>query len=194
MTCSMPHVRPVLRLSYVKLSIGFATLLSLSGSLAAYASEERMENKWVVDYQDEESVWASVNGKVTHGDRLRLRLHKSDCSSAQAITTVLSHINVEDQLQDGYLLNGAFMENRADFEILFTTPFFDQGSLTWVELGRGDVDAFLGLLTSQSDISFRILDGDDYKSTEHFTVPLNRWATEGLIQAVDEAKEICSQL
>ena len=37
-------------------------------------SEEWIEDQWVVDNVTEDTVYVSVNGQVTHEDRLRIRM------------------------------------------------------------------------------------------------------------------------
>ena len=39
-------------------------------------SNEWIEDTWVIDHQETDYTIASVNGKITHGDRLRVRLQK----------------------------------------------------------------------------------------------------------------------
>ncbi len=38
--------------------------------------EEWRENEWILESIIQDKVYASVNGKITHGDRLRIRLKK----------------------------------------------------------------------------------------------------------------------
>jgi len=174
---------------------GFVSIacLLLMSAISVNAAEQH-EDSWVVNYQDEVSVIASVNGILSYGDRLRLRLHKSDCSNAQLFTTFLTLAQGDDQLEDGFLISGVFLGQPAQFELLFTTPFFDRASLTWVDLGRGDVDAFNRALMGHKEITISVADGEGYTSIEYFTDPQNQWTTDGLSEAIAQAKEICSEL
>lgn len=47
-----------------------------SQSSAELVAEESVDDKWVVNYITENSVHAAVNGQVTHGDGLHVRLVK----------------------------------------------------------------------------------------------------------------------
>ena len=41
--------------------------------------EEWRENEWILESIIQDTVHASVNGKITHGDRLRIRFKKGNC-------------------------------------------------------------------------------------------------------------------
>ena len=57
----------------------FMALLGISlpsPSSAELVAEEDVDDKWVVNFITENSVHATVNGQVTHGDGLHVRLVK----------------------------------------------------------------------------------------------------------------------
>ena len=60
----------------------FVLLIGLtvsSQSSAELVAEEQVDDKWVVNFITENSVHATVNGQVTHGDGLHVRLVKGHC-------------------------------------------------------------------------------------------------------------------
>ena len=77
----------------------------------SYLDEEEVEDTWTVSverYGDSISDWvvvASVNGKVTHGDRLRVRIPIKTierCSIGNTMTTFYT-TNIDNEAEDQFL-------------------------------------------------------------------------------------------
>ena len=64
-----------------------------SQSSAELVAEESVDDKWAVNYITENSVHASVNGQVTHGDGLHVRLVKGHCDKGNLLTFVYTYSN-----------------------------------------------------------------------------------------------------
>ncbi|MDG1144246.1 MAG: hypothetical protein P8N92_06230, partial [Burkholderiales bacterium] len=64
-----------------------------SQSSAEIIAEESVDDKWVVNYITENSVHATVNGQVTHGDGLHVRLVKGHCDTGNLLTFVYTYSN-----------------------------------------------------------------------------------------------------
>lgn len=64
--------------------------LLVSASSVSFAED----NKWAVDYVTEKNIHASVNGQVTHGDKLMVRFVKGCLSPVKLCHNL---IDTEDQ-------------------------------------------------------------------------------------------------
>ena len=76
-----------------------------SQSFAELVAEEQVDDKWVVNYITENSVHATVNGQVTHGDGLHVRLVKGHCDKGNLLTFVYTYSNHPkiEQLKGSYV-------------------------------------------------------------------------------------------
>ena len=65
------------------------------GTVQAESSKEQdyIENTWVVNYISDNTVHATVNGQITHGDRLHIRMVKGHCELGNLITFVYTYSN-----------------------------------------------------------------------------------------------------
>ena len=74
--------------------IGAITLGVVSNVQALeLGSEESIEDRWVVGFVTDRTVHATVNGQVTHGDSLHVRLVKENCDKGNLITFVYTYID-----------------------------------------------------------------------------------------------------
>ena len=157
---------------------------------------EEIEDVWNVRNvsPDSSEVVASVNGLVTHGDRLRIRFVKGDCDTGNLLTTVYSHhdnpklVDLKDQLVDGI-----FMGEDVVLEILFTVPLFSK-QLAYVDMGWVQKDALKRILLAQKKIDLDLVDTEDFKSSEYFDILQNSWPTAGLSDAIDKASMKCKSM
>ena len=157
---------------------------------------EEIEGVWNVGNvsPDSSDVIASVNGLVTHGDRLRIRFVKGDCDTGNLLTTVYSHhdnpklVDLKDQLVDGI-----FMGEDVVLEILFTLPLFNK-QLAYVDMGWVQKDALKRILLAQKEIDLNLVDTEDFKASEYFDILQNSWPTAGLSDAIDKASMKCKSM
>ena len=63
-----------------------------STSFGELIAEKSIDDKWVVNIITENSVHATVNGQVTHGDRLHVRLVNGNCEKGNLLTFVYTYI------------------------------------------------------------------------------------------------------
>ena len=119
---------------------------------------EEIDGVWSVgDISPDSSVIiASVNGLVTHGDRLRIRFVKGDCDTGNILTTVYTYhdnpklVDLKDQLVDGI-----FMGENVVLKILFTVPLFSN-QLAYVDMGWVQKDALKRILLTQKKIDLNL--------------------------------------
>jgi hypothetical protein len=76
-----------------------------TSSSAELVAEESVDDKWVVTFITENSVHAMVNGQVTHGDGLHVRLVKGHCDKGNLLTFVYTYSNHPEieQLKGSYV-------------------------------------------------------------------------------------------
>ena len=176
-------------------------LVSLFNPMSALKADtidlnEEIEGVWNVGNVSPNSseVVASVNGYVTHGDRLRIRFVKGDCDTGNLLTTVYSHhdnpklVDLKDQLVDGI-----FMGEDVVLEILFTVPLFNK-QLAYVDMGWVQKDALKRILLAQKKIDLSLVDTEDFKPSEYFDIMQNSWPTVGLSDAIDKASMQCKSM
>ena len=105
----------------------FISLIGLnvsSQSSAELVAEESVDDKWVVNYITENSVHATVNGQVTHGDGLHVRLVKGHCDKGNLLTfayTYSNHPEIE-QLKGSYLTT-KFTGGEVIVKVVYASPF-----------------------------------------------------------------------
>ena len=61
-------------------------LIAPATAIAELVAEEPVDDKWGVNPVLEDAVHASVNGQVTHGDGLHIRLVKGHCEKGNLLT------------------------------------------------------------------------------------------------------------
>ncbi|MDB2707622.1 M23 family metallopeptidase [Amylibacter sp.] len=157
---------------------------------------EEIEGVWNVGNvsPDSSDVIASVNGLVTHGDRLRIRFVKGDCDNGNLFTTVYTYhdnpklVDLKDQL-----VGGIFMGEDVVLKILFTVPLFNK-QLAYLDMGWVQKDALKNILLAQKEIDLNLLDTEDFKASEYFDILQNSWPTAGLSDAIDKASMKCKSM
>ena len=65
-----------------------------STSFGELIAEKSVDNKWMVNIITENSVHATVNGQVTHGDGLHVRLVKGHCEKGNLLTFVYTYVKI----------------------------------------------------------------------------------------------------
>ena len=151
-------------------------------------------NKWAVDYVTEENIHASVNGQVTHGDKLMVRFVKGYCDKGNLLTTVYTVADHPDimTLKDK-LLPVNFIGMNIKVKAIYIAPFLS-GHRVMVDIGwvaPKDLKHYLG---KQEPITLAF---KDYKGTainEYFDIPENAWSSNNLSAALDKAQDMCLSL
>ena len=108
---------------------------SLTLFLSASSSSFAEGNKWAVDYVTEENIHASVNGQVTHGDKLMVRFVKGYCDKGNLLTTVYTVADHPDikTLKDK-LLPVNFIGMNIKVKAIYIAPFLS-GHRVMVDIG-----------------------------------------------------------
>jgi hypothetical protein len=179
---------------HLVLFLVFFGFINPSQSGAELIAEESIENQWVVDITTENSVHASVNGQITHGDRLHVRLVKDHCDKGNLLTFVYTYSNHPEieQLSDQYVTTN-FMGNEVIVNVLYTSPFL-MGHRATIDIGWADIDDLKDILNQENPIVMEYIDSQNIKITDYFDITQNSWSNDGLSQALDRATAMCNNL
>jgi len=170
-------------------SVASLTLL-VSTSISSFAED----NKWVVDYVKEESIHASVNGQVTHGDKLMVRFVKGYCDKGNLLTTVYTvadHPNIIT-LKDK-LLPVNFIGLNIKVKAIYIAPFL-AGHRVMVDIGWVAPKDLKHDLGEQEPVTLVLKDYNGIAINEYFDIPENTWCNNNLSAALDEAQDMCLKL
>ena len=167
---------------------------AFSEGTSTLVEDEHKVNEWVVSYITKNSIHASVNGKVTHGDRLNVRFVKGKCDVGNLLTFVYSYSKNPDlvNFKDKYVKT-KFMGEEIIVKVLFTTPFL-MGHRSTVDLGWMPKNYLEKYLTKDSLITMTYLDSEETKITEYFDITENKWDNVGLGYALEKASAMCKKL
>ena len=164
---------------------------TLFGELIA---EKSVDDKWVVNIITENSVHATVNGQVTHGDGLHVRLVKGHCERGNLLTFVYTYIkNPEIKKLGGNYVTTKFMGDEVIMKILYTSPFL-MGHRATIDIGWASLDELKKILSKENPISVVYVDSSEIKITDYFDITQNSWSNDGVSDAIDRAVDMCKQL
>ena len=174
----------------VAITISVASTVQASTPVA----EESIDEQWVVGFVTDKTVHATVNGQVTHGDGLHVRLVKGHCDKGNLLTFVYTYIDNPKigELKNKYVVSN-FMGNEAVLKVLFTSPFL-MGHRATIDMGWIGIEDLKGILESKDPITIQYVDSDEIKITDYFDILENSWSNEGVRDAIDRAVSVCNQL
>ena len=158
------------------------------------AAEERQENEWVVDKVTENTVYASVNGGVIHGDRLLLILSKGSCERAILATTIYSYIepSIVSKL-DGKEISAIFDGNTIEVRVVQTFPFL-MGSRSIIEIMDVSVERFISSVPDEHTITLKYESTPFGSVSEFFDIDHNNWTMNGVGLTLQRAQQFCKNL
>ena len=175
-----------------------------------YLNEDEVEDVWTVHVSEngksmnDWSVIASVNGKITYGDRLRVRIPLSTverCSIGNTITTFYT-TNIDTEEKVSFIrnkilpaeLNGKDMYVKVLFAIPFMKVHLAYIDMSWNKL-ENIKEYFDGVEEIKLVLKDRIsVDGITILNSDYFDIPSNSYSTRGLNSALDRAQAECERL
>ena len=164
---------------------------ALFGELIA---EKSIDDEWAVNIITENSVHATVNGQVTHGDGLHVRLVTGNCEKGNLLTFVYTYIDhPEIKKLEGNLVTAKFMGEKINVKVLYTAKFL-MGHRATIDIGWASVDELKKVLSKESPINIKYVDTSEIKITDYFDIVQNSWSNNGVINALDRAVDMCKQL
>jgi hypothetical protein len=176
----------------------------------SYLDEEEVEDTWTVSverYGDSISDWvvvASVNGKVTRGDRLRVKIPIKTierCSIGNTMTTFYTtniDNEAEDQFLEGVMIPAKLNNIDIYVNLLFAINFFDH-HLVYVDISYNPLEYLKDYFKEQSEVSLMLKDRINQKgitliNSDYFDVSLNNFSLNGFNAALDRARTECERL
>ena len=171
----------------------FSVLLFFGLCLSTVADELK-DNEWIVDYITETSIHTSVNGEVTHGDRLHVRFVQGQCDVGNLITFVYTYADHPNILQlEDQSVRSIFMGEEVTVAVLYTSSFL-MGHRATVDVGWMEKESLKQLLGRSNPITMKYLDSDDVKISDYFDILQNSWSNVNLNAALDKASKMCEGL
>ena len=178
----------------MRLLLSLCSLIFYNLLVTVCLSNEWIEDTWVIDHQETNYTIASVNGKVTHGDRLRVRFTKNNCSVGNLFTTVYTMADNPNLAEVSEQFTSAtFMDQEIVAKILFVMPFMN-GHTMWIDLGWVPKEELIEILLEDDEIFLKFKDDKDFKATEYMDIAENYWKTNNLRAALEEASDLCERL
>ena len=178
--------------AFVVMLLGFPSVsISADFTLALNASEDWEEDRWVVSYIGESFVIASVNGQITHGDRLRLRLEFGDCDKAHVLPHVYTMRGNEDILDmDEKEISVAIDGNEASGTIILPRKFLS-GHSFFLYLGSSSIESLKSYFSGLKSTTIQLLDNEEMKISQYVDLDRNEWSMRGFDRALEKAQATC---
>ncbi len=173
-----------------------------------YLSEEYKEDVWtvyvlVVDDKPA-GVIASVNGKITHGDKLRVKVpikNSQSCNYGHIFTTFYTTINNPNisELKD-MVIPATVKDEKVNLEIeKVNLKVIDSvkamlGDLVFIDLGWNDIESIKRYFQNREQVTIELQNGADIKALDYFDIPKNSFVLDGFNSALDRAKNECLKI
>ena len=180
----------------LKMNKTLAPLLSLTflfffGSSSIAFSEEPKDDVWVVKKTKSVGVIASVNGLVTYGDRLNIRIDKNKCQQGEQW---FSFYTTEDN-KEILDLKGKTVEIKLNNEVIkakiLSAQKFLMGYTAIFHLDYEPIDSIASSYKDNQNISVELIDTENFKASKYFDVLQNSWSLDNLEPALREVQELC---
>ena len=170
---------------------------------SGYLDEEYQEDKWtvsVLQYDGKDSsdwsVTASVNGKITHGDRFRVTISPKNieqCNVGNSITTFYTTKNNKNISDLSRVIPALFKDIKIGVQILFAVDFLE-GHSVWIDLSWNELNNIKEFFKDEEDVSLKLLDSETVKIDDYFDIIENKFSLIGLNDALDRAKNECIRI
>ena len=166
-----------------------------------YIEEDYIEDVWTVNVNVNESlptgVIASVNGKINHGDRLRIRIPIDEakyCDYGNSITTFYSIAKNHDPSKlEEKIIPAALNKININVEALYSFKFLSGYSI-FINMGWNDLKSIKTFFQNKKEASLELKDSEDLKTQDHFDVTKNTFSLNGLNEALDRARGECLRI
>tara|TARA_Y100000310_G_C20360160_1_gene658594 strand:+ start:59 stop:640 length:582 start_codon:yes stop_codon:yes gene_type:complete len=176
---------------------------SVGLSKADYLHEEYIEDVWTVEVNtyDHEDIkkWdiiASVNGKITHGDRLNIRMPIGieSCDVGNTYTTFyVMNDNVKTLELKDEVIPALFNNKNINVKILFALKFLTGYSI-FIDMGWNKLEDIKDFFKDEKEVTLELLDSKTIKIGDYFDIYTNTFSLIGLKDALDRAKNECIRI
>ena len=157
------------------------------------------DDTWTVHvdrYDDNDTeTWARVNGKVMHGDKLRIRVLPDQCGVGNTITTFYTvQNNPEIEQQQGKVITATFkgIDIKVKILLVLDNPEFI-GHMVYMDLGWLELEDIKTFFDGHDEVSLELKDDDDFKASDYFDITKNTWSLNRLNEALDLAEMKCKE-
>ena len=184
------------------------TFNTVSYAEIQYLSEESIEDVWTVDVlvidNQPEGVIASVNGKITHGDKLRIKVptkNSQSCNFGHIFTTFYTTINNPNisELKD-MVIPATVKDEKVNLKIeKVNLKVIDSvkamlGDLVFIDLGWNDIESIKRYFQNREQLTIELQNGADIKALDYFDIPKNSFVLDGFNSALNRAKNECLRI
>ena len=181
-------------------------LLTLNTNIQAQTKDElvdedRIENIWTVSYYSFENyddkqtyVVASVNGKISHGDRFSIMIptQKAEyCDYGKSMTTFYTTAGNKNinKLQNK-IIPAVFKNENIKIEIENTSKFL-MGDRVFISMGVNTLSNIKNFFQNKNLVSLQLADEEDFKVIDYFDIKKNSFSLNGMDEALDRARNEC---
>jgi TPR repeat protein len=174
------------------LKILFAiTIIVLFSSASLLLAKEKKDDVWVAEEIDGVGVVASVNGRIVHGDRYRIRVGGNNCEGGSIFFTFLTIKNSKN-IPDltGKVVEIKHNQKVIDAEIIIPekTPI---GHIVIFQLGFETIESIVSSHKDENKIIVELIDNERFKASDYFDVLKNEWSLDNLESSLIQAQKIC---
>ena len=161
--------------------------------------EDWKENEWILESIIGDSLHASVNGKITHGDRLRIRFLKGNCNLPNMLASFYTILIPRERLiLEGKILNATFFNTkffnyRMRVKVIHETPFLVGKSLL-IDLGFLPVERLKTFFGDAKEVTLKIENTDQIQIEKYFDLDFNTWSLIKFVETIDRGKKACEEL
>jgi len=155
------------KLPSLQLSVAFLFLLSFSSILFA---EVPKDDVWVAEEMEHVGVIASVNGRIVHGDRFRVRMEETKCLHGEKLFSFYTTEDNKDISKlEGKAIQIKYNQKVTNAKILFSQNFL-LGHSVMFHLGFELIDSILNTHKGAQEISISLFDSESFKASDYFDV------------------------
>ena len=156
--------------------------------------EEWRENEWILESIIQDTVHASVNGKVTLGDRLRIRFKKGNCDLPNMLASFYTTtIPLGETVLEGKIIDAKFFNYPMRVKVIHEMPFL-LGKILLIDLGFLPMDRLRTFFGDANQVTLKIEGNSSFQVKEYFDVDFNTWSLFKFKESIDKAKKVCEEL
>ena len=146
--------------------------------------------EWEIDIRDD-SVTLSITGDISPWESQRFVFWKENCDRVTQYFNTLTAKPVDFEKLVGRVLLIEFNGTTIGARLEWTYKVM-AGHMLYSNLGDYGKDVLLGYLKKNPKMTINFVDGDGYKASDYFDVPLNEWSTAGISEAFENAHRACA--
>ena len=142
----------------ISLLLIFSTFSNVSAekNLKMKKLENWRENEWILESIIQGTVHASVNGKITHGDRLRIRFVRGKCDLPNMLASFYTtNITTEETVLEGKILNAKFLNYPMRVKVIHEMPFL-LGKTLLIDLGFLPIERLRTFFGDANEVTLEI--------------------------------------